>query len=777
MSRFCIAALVAVLSLTNAALGQTFDVNGPNAILTLQQQVPSVVDPTGHDIGVSVPGFLEISVVTGANPSVPIILGISPVDPTTGSTLVVPWGGSVDIGTAGLPTPSNIFIVGNGMVPQNPVDAFFFSSPGNPGQMIAPEFLLSFPVGIGLDGTRNALQAIVADPTLPPFNLDNTEAGDANFTVGQTLLLNPTSSTPPNVQFLAGKVFNFHGVAHSDIYINSNGFINFNNGTSVPSSGFTIDAVGWANAEPSIAPILADWDDVTAPDAVLYEEIGNSVRIAWGDPVAHPAGIPHFNRSDSNNFEVTLQLQDPNFTNPADGQFTVSLFNLDPNTTSQNGDGVIGHTPGSGFIVGGAADVDLHTARTDPAGFAQIEEHNATGGNMSVLGYDGMGTPRSYNNIHSWNGQSITFSPNSQSAIAGDLGYISQPSAQAADDVRGIEPAGLNIAGGQLATVIGKFFGFNDSTGAGGSIVFDPNGAAMAATVIGVFDSTGTLQPNMPNMPNMSSVRDGEGILIATPSFPNTGTFDMQVNFNSGASFTVPVSVVNPGQTLTTYTGLEGGGTNFATHTLASNTISLYGQTYSQFFISQHGYITFGLGTARFSENLPDFFDGLQVAGMTNMPNPGVAAFWSDLNSNLAATSPSVDVIEDLGTGETIVCFRDQNWWQTQNSAGDIVVRFNSPGPGSVTFDHSNFLADPAAGNTHDVIIGITNGDDTVGTMTDLSDGTGTGISSMLGVYTSPGNDDSFAELVPVGVQPGGTMTPLGSWTASELGSGFWTLF
>lgn len=68
-------ALVATLCVAGVATAQaTWDVDGPNAALTLNGNTPSAVDPVNHDVVVFVPGAMVLSITTGANPDTPIIL-------------------------------------------------------------------------------------------------------------------------------------------------------------------------------------------------------------------------------------------------------------------------------------------------------------------------------------------------------------------------------------------------------------------------------------------------------------------------------------------------------------------------------------------------------------------------------------------------------------------------------------------------------------------------------------------------------------------------------
>lgn len=764
MQRLIFACLITFLACTTSMA--QFDVNGPNSELTLQGKVPSVADPAGHDVDVLVPGIFDLRVNTNANANMGLILLTSSLNPAGGGVFPVPWGGSLDIGSPGA-SPGGIVALGDGIgLSIGPMDPFYSSNAGNSQLSLPPQFVMNLSTPAGLAGARIAFQAIVADPTMPPFSLDNTEAVDANLLAGQIMTLTGLTSTiSAQVPFLSGNVFNFHGLAYTEVFINNKGFVSFGGSTSIPSGGYTIDTLAWVNAEPSIAAFIADWENPSAPLGIQYEEIGTSVRIAWGDPDGHPSGVGHYYGSDSNRFEILLELQDASFSNSNDGQFSVNLISIDPLATQQNGDGVLGHTPGAFGIIGGAADVDLHKPTIAAGGIAQLEEHNSTGQNASVVGYDGLGTPRYYNSMHSWNGQSLTFTPSPYIALPGDQGYTSAPSAPAAPDVQSTTPAGLSISGGEVIHIIGKFTGFNDASGLGGTVTFDPNGSNLVGSVVGILDGTAQLLPSLPNAPLTSPYRDGEGLQVITPAFAAAGTINCQVSFFSGETFTIPVTIVQPNQLLTSYSFSSP--SNAQLHNLsAGQTIDFYGTTYTSLYIAHHGYVTFGGVSSDFSETMPEFFAGWQAAP-TTAPNPGVAVAWSDLNN--FGTSPTWEVVEDQVNGTTTVQFLNQTHWDGGASAGDFSVTFGSTGPGSVGLDHTSFLAEPSPGgsNSHDVIIGVTNGDSTSGVDVDLSNGIGTGLSGAVGTYLGGPGPESIGELIPVGVQPA-----LSTWTFIELGNG-----
>lgn len=760
-----ITVLAAIAALFAARAAAQFDQNGPNAVMTMQGVVASVVDAVDHDVLVPVPGPFSIKIESGANPGAGIIMLLSFTNPTTGGTFVCPWGGTLDVGTPSFPTPAGIVLLADGIGQSTgPLDRFYRTDFGNPAMSTPPQFTQNLTAGFLLHGFSIAWQAIVTDPTNAPFGIDNTECGDANFQNGQFLTVNVTSTAAQEVSFLPGKVFNFHGVSYSSVWLHKSGFVTFGAATGIPSGGFTIDTVSWVNDRPSISGFMADWEN---PTQVLFEELGTGVRVVYGDPVANPGQLSHFGGADVNEFEIDLSLQDASFSNPQDGVFSLIYSAIDPNAANQRGDGMLGHTPGGAFLLGGGVNSDLGVPVSVGPGFAQLEEHNATGGNASVVGYDGLGTERAYNNISSWNGRSITFVPAAGYSIPGDAGYQSQSTGQAADDVLGVVPSSLSVLGGEQVTIVGKFANFNTALGTGGSVVFNPTGTPLSPIILGILDGTGTLLPNFPQNPATSPFRDGEGLVITTPAFSGTGPITMQVTFANGAVFSKTVNVVVPGQIQTTYSLPENG---VQSHSLVANQISFYGVNYTTFFIHAHGYVTFNSGFSDFSENINQFFAGWQGPPTTN-PRPGVAVMWSDLNRN-SNPNDTYSVLEDTTNQTVSVTFANQAYWTSGNPAGTVSITFGDPTPGSVAFDYTQFTAATSVSETHDVILGISDGNFAVGPNTNLSNAMGTGIANVIGSYMSTSAPDSIGEIIPRNVQP-----PLGAFQFVDIGNGMSTPF
>jgi hypothetical protein len=761
------------------ALAQ-LDQDGPNAILRINDLNASSVDPIDHDITLFVPSTLQIRVSSNANPQQPLIFLLSDQE-IVGPTFITPWGGSIDIGTQTTGLPTNVSVIGDGINGSTgtPLDFFMATDGGDPANMIAPTFRFDVSLLATLDGGRVATQFIVADPTTPG-NLDNTQAVDMNFEAGQNLLLNPQATGQTPISFLPGKVFNFHGQTFSDIYVSSKGFVSFGASMNYPGANFSNDTPLLTSQAPMISPFAADWDNGSAASAIVYNETGNEVRVAWGDPSVG-TGVSHFNGSDQNRFEVVIQLDDGTGSNPRNGEFEIRVIQTDPSATTQNGDGILGHSPGT-TLVAAARDIDLHGSNVGLVNEAMIEEHDRTGTN-TVSGYDGMGARRAYNNFHNWNATNILFQPTPFAMVPGDAGYVSTAPV-APDDVQGFNQSSLDVAGFEIVTLVGKFAGFNDAAGMGGSVTFDPAGMALQGTILGIKDGTNTLIPALPNTPSSSPFRDGEGLDIVTPDFATAGIapgpIQVQVDFDSGASFTFTANIAASGQTFTSYPIASKDSNDNFTHALTGTTVDLYGVSYNTIHINQHGYVNLGGPVRNFNESLVDFYQGIPGSG-GNVGGPSVAVVWSDMISS-GNSAAVFEVTEDSFLNTVKVDFRNQDHWASMNPAGDYSVTFGALGQNSLSFDHTGFIPDPFTGTPlHNVVIGITDGDTAAGADTNFSNGVGTGLSGAIGAgYVTPtgSEPDSFAELIPRGANP-----MLGIWSALDLGNGLaipfgaWSLF
>ncbi|HGY89859.1 MAG TPA: hypothetical protein ENK43_01665 [Planctomycetes bacterium] len=753
------------LLISTSFLGAQFDVDGPNASLTLQGRTPTVNDPFAHDVFVNMPGSLSLRVFSGANPNQALTLLASTTNPTTGNVIPTPWGGGIDLGTPGPGLPTDIAVFGDGIgLSTNLVwDVLFVTDAGVGGA--TPEF--SFDAGLhpAWLGAQAAFQAVVQDPTMPPFLLDNTDTASGHFVSGQSTLAMTGNDGSQQVAFLPGFSFDFHGLTYTDVWVQANGFVTFGAPTSLVNAGFDNDNVAAVNAEPAIFAGMNDWDPtaLNAMDGIVVEQLSTQLRVEWGDPVAtQGGGIAHAGGADLNDFAVRLELDDGQGGNPQAGSFRVDMFSLDPTTASGFGEGLVGHTPGGLSITGGAADRLLRAGTdTSAPGEAQVEEHDLGGLSASRLGWDAAGSPRGYNDYTiAWNQAAVIFSPNAAGGPAGSGGYTSTSVGPLPPDAfQGFDLGAVALGGGQVLTLTGSFLGFDPNGTGAGTVVFDPTGAhggPYPATVVGILDDTGVSGPlslaNTPPGPH----RNGQGLQILTPSLGGFGTYTVQVNFASGMTKCQGIMGTPGGAVITSFAL----GDDSSMLVNLSVPVTLYGQTFTSLFMNSNGYVTFAQGSPFFSESFPLFFDG----NVTGVANPMVALWFSDLNNGGLTSGATYDVIEDSMTGTVTCAFNNQNHWASGAPAGNFSCTFDPFlfGPGSVTLDYTSFLAGP--NSTDNGIIGVSDGDvstTALGTDTNLTNGAGTGIASVQGTYISPGPNDSIGEQIPSGIVPTFASNPL----------------
>jgi hypothetical protein len=107
---------------------------------------------------------------------------------------------------------------------------------------------------------------------------------------------------------------------------------------------------------------------------------------------------------------------------------------------------------------------------------------------------------------------------------------------------------------------------------------------------------------------------------------------------------------------------------------------------------------------------------------------------------------PSWEVIEDMVTGNVTVVAVNQNYWSTGDPAGSASCMFTvNPGVNhDVTLDYTATIVGLASADN--ILIGLTDGDDTVGTDNDLS-GSG-GWAGQAGSYNSAGANDTVGQLI-----------------------------
>ena len=83
-----------------------------------------------------------------------------------------------------------------------------------------------------------------------------------------------------------------------------------------------------------------------------------------------------------------------------------------------------------------------------------------------------------------------------------------------------------------------------------------------------------------------------------------------------------------------------------------SDTVSIYGNSFTSFYVGSNGYITFTEGDQDYSESLEDQFDTLRISGLFHDLNPsaGGQVSWKQLNSRVAVTWQNVPVYGSNGT-------------------------------------------------------------------------------------------------------------------------------
>ena len=195
---------------------------------------------------------------------------------------------------------------------------------------------------------------------------------------------------------------------------------------------------------------------------------------------------------------------------------------------------------------------------------------------------------------------------------------------------------------------------------------------------------------------------------------------------------------VKTGTVTTTITTLTDD--SFVTVPLNCQPITFGGVARTQVQVSSNGVLTFTTGVTDFTPSLAEFHHGFRLTG-TAGTNPGVSAYWTDLNPALSALD-SVVVTQDSNLGTVTVAYLNQVHISGGAAAGSWTVTFGTFGANTVTVDYTAALAPPA---TYGVLFGVTDGVDTVGSNTSID------ISAAI-PYTSPaGTPDSIGELLPVG--------------------------
>lgn len=212
---------------------------------------------------------------------------------------------------------------------------------------------------------------------------------------------------------------------------------------------------------------------------------------------------------------------------------------------------------------------------------------------------------------------------------------------------------------------------------------------------------------------------------------------------------------------VTVYNAISDDG--FATHVMASGSISYGGAPQSTLYIGANGQITFGFGDTDFSPSTGEFFAGFQN-GPTGTANPGVAAMWADYNRS--GLNDEITVCESgSGSGtKVVVTYKNQSHWNSGLNAGTWSCSFHKI-PSNfnytpvVTMDFTGYMPH-LVGVDQDPIVGVSDGDDTDGgldTLMNLSNpgfyatpaaASSESICEHFGNVATPTNDISVIDFV-----------------------------
>ena len=272
--RILLPALLGLLIMTGASHAQCSS-GGAFVALTINGLAPSTVDPVGHRVSVNLPaGIANFEISDGGSDS-PLLL-------VTGSDLLcgffpVPWGGSIDL-----------------LNPTLLLDGFTGSTPFD--QAARTDFTLAYSsLSCSLLGVSGpAMQAILQDPANSPFFLNHSEAGVVDFVSIDVVTVYANLGDDDFVEHVVNSVcgnssVTFGGVAYTSMFLNSNGAITFQDG----STDFGGDAdrffagfqdAGTLSPNPGIATLWGDFAEPGVPDDItVIESADGSVEVQFNN--------------------------------------------------------------------------------------------------------------------------------------------------------------------------------------------------------------------------------------------------------------------------------------------------------------------------------------------------------------------------------------------------------------------------------------------------------------------------------------------------------------
>ena len=520
----------------------------PNANLTINGIDPAddffrIVDQIAGET-------VQIVISSGTNMDRGILLFSGPM--SQGGVYSTPWGDTVDVGVRGsndTQLPSAVSILGDGLF--NNGGSVLNAILHTRSQGTAPfTFSLSFSVPLSSAGTTTTgLQAVLSDPTNPPFNLRTTQAGRTRIDVGQRSALVIGSDGVVPVPFITGRTFNFYGIMANQAFVHENGLVSFGM-SSVPGMGPQIDPVGVNMGVPAIAVNYADWDvQGSAMGSRLFvKAFGNEIRFQWGQP---DAPISHFGDNDSANFECILQLDSDGADPDVSGAILLAFRELDRVNAQNRNESLVGITPGGGLNTS-ARSLDLGIPRFASQSSGSLLDQDRTFNAsqfVSALPVDSSMVPQVYNNGSAWSERTVGFFPPTMDNSPLGNFYYSIASDRNPDDLAGsfqngmFQRTGVLLAAPtspQIVTLVGYFQFVYSGTAAGTtpSVVLDPNNdtgqGPITVPIAGVFDSSGFITSQAgTSLPVPSGFRDFEGLQFVNNGvpFPPGTSIDVAINF------------------------------------------------------------------------------------------------------------------------------------------------------------------------------------------------------------------------------------------------------
>ena len=153
-----------------------------------------------------------------------------------------------------------------------------------------------------------------------------------------------------------GFSFNFQGVDYDSVFVGSNGYLTFGTGDTDLSE----TVVDLLNQEPRIAALWGDLDPSSAGSVSCANNTVDSMTVSF-------AGVPHFGRTDGNNFDITLN---------SDGSVVIA-YGMVAVT-----DGLAGVSPGLG-LAADPGEVDLSVNSSQSATGVVYELFDAADNDLS----------------------------------------------------------------------------------------------------------------------------------------------------------------------------------------------------------------------------------------------------------------------------------------------------------------------------------------------------------------------------------------------------------